>query len=151
MTGPVEIRPVAGLPEIGAGDRMRREGFVHHGIELRFEGRGHRIDLHELTGGRAITLYPQHEVLKDLIKLRLDAGGQIFFESAAEHLLDIETQAPKIALTTAEGRTPEARPNRPSPCRPRAELERGGGVDFIRRPRARDAAMPRPGRRGRGR
>ena len=42
----------------------KREGFVHHGVELRFDGRSHRIDLHELTGGRAITVYAQHEVLE---------------------------------------------------------------------------------------
>src|SRR5213080_2746668 len=44
------------LNEIGVGERMRREGTVHTGIRLRYAGRTHRIDLHELTGGRAITL-----------------------------------------------------------------------------------------------
>ena len=42
----------------------------HHGIELRFGGRGHRIDLTDLTGGRAITVYGQQEVVKDLIQAR---------------------------------------------------------------------------------
>jgi p-hydroxybenzoate 3-monooxygenase len=73
--GVLEQGTVDLMTEIGAGDRMKREGFVHHGIELRFAGRGHRIDLHGLTGGRSITVYPQHEVLKDLIKLRLESGG----------------------------------------------------------------------------
>ena len=54
---------------------MQREGFVHHGIELRFGGRGHRIDLSALTGGRAITVYAQHEVIKDLVAARLARGG----------------------------------------------------------------------------
>ena len=65
----------------GVGDRMRREGLVHHGIELRFNRRGHRIDMHELTGGRAITVYGQHEVVKDLIAARLESGGQILFDA----------------------------------------------------------------------
>src|SRR5262252_6260654 len=65
--GVLEQGTVDVLEECGAGERMRREGLVHRGIELRFEGRGHRIDLHELTGGSAITVYAQHEVLKDLI------------------------------------------------------------------------------------
>ena len=40
------------MTEIGAGDRLKREGFVHHGFDIRFEGRNHRINLQELaTGG----------------------------------------------------------------------------------------------------
>ena len=52
-----------------------REGLVHHGVELRFDGEGHRIALSELTGGRAITIYGQQEVVKDLIAARLRDGG----------------------------------------------------------------------------
>jgi len=47
------------LQEAGVGERMRREGLVHHGIELRFDGQAHRIDLTGLTGGRSITVYAQ--------------------------------------------------------------------------------------------
>ena len=59
----------------GVGERMRREGLVHHGIELRFGGRGHRIDFAELTGGRGITVYGQQEVVKDLLAAREAAGA----------------------------------------------------------------------------
>jgi p-hydroxybenzoate 3-monooxygenase len=79
--GVLEQGTVDLLTAIGAGERMRREGFVHKGIELRFDGRAHRIDLAGLTGGRAITVYAQHEVIKDLVKARLDAGGTIVFEA----------------------------------------------------------------------
>ena len=58
-----------------SAERLHREGLVHHGLELRFDGRGHRIDFAELTGGRAITVYGQQEVVKDLIAARLQAGG----------------------------------------------------------------------------
>jgi p-hydroxybenzoate 3-monooxygenase len=51
------------LTEMGIGERVKREGFVHHGIEFRFDGYGHRIHLYELTDGGAITIYPQHEVI----------------------------------------------------------------------------------------
>ena len=76
--GVLEQGTVDLLNASGVGERMRREGLVHHGIELRFNRRGHRIDLHELTGGRAITVYAQHEVVKDLIEARLAYGGQIW-------------------------------------------------------------------------
>ncbi|AGZ42131.1 4-hydroxybenzoate 3-monooxygenase [Actinoplanes friuliensis] len=61
------------LDELGVGARMRREGMVHRGIELRFDGTGHRIDLEGLTG-RTITVYGQQEVVKDLIAARTGAG-----------------------------------------------------------------------------
>jgi p-hydroxybenzoate 3-monooxygenase len=102
--GVLEQGTVDLMAEIGAGARMRREGFVHHGIELRFAGRGHRINLYDLTGGRSITVYAQHEVLKDLIRLRLDSGGQILFEVKDAGILDADTDTPKIVFTTADGK-----------------------------------------------
>jgi p-hydroxybenzoate 3-monooxygenase len=68
------------LWQTGVGERMRREGMIHHGLELRFAGRAHRIDLSALTDGKAITVYGQQEVVKDLIAARLAAGGQVLFE-----------------------------------------------------------------------
>jgi p-hydroxybenzoate 3-monooxygenase len=84
------------LIEAGVGDRMQREGLVHHGIELRFGGLGRRIDLSQLTGGRAITVYGQHEIVKDLIAARLDAGGPILFEVADVSVHGFDTAAPTI-------------------------------------------------------
>ena len=54
----------------GVGERMQREGLVHHGIELQFGGERHRIPLSELAGGRSIVVYGQNEVVKDLIAAR---------------------------------------------------------------------------------
>jgi p-hydroxybenzoate 3-monooxygenase len=68
------------LTEIGAGERMKTQGLVHGGMELQFAGRRHRIDFRELTGGKSVLVYAQHEVLKDLIQLRLATSGRILFE-----------------------------------------------------------------------
>ncbi len=84
------------LRETGVGERMDREGAVHEGIELRFGGRSHRIDLADLTGGRKIVVYGQQEVAKDLYAARLEAGGQIIFGAAATGLWDLHTPTPKI-------------------------------------------------------
>jgi p-hydroxybenzoate 3-monooxygenase len=94
--GVLEQGTVDTLIEAGVGERMRRQGFVHHGIELRFGGRGHRIDMHELTGGRAITVYAQHEVIKDLVAARLAAGGQVLFEVEGVSVRDFDTERPSI-------------------------------------------------------
>jgi p-hydroxybenzoate 3-monooxygenase len=73
-----------------------KEGHVHHGIELQFNGRRHRIDMHELTGGKKITVYAQHEVIKDLVAARLEAGAKIYFKVKDVSLHQIETSSPFI-------------------------------------------------------
>lgn len=80
---------------VGIGDRMMREGMVHHGVNLRFDGETHRIDFERLTG-RGIVVYGQQEVVKDLIAARLDAGGQILFESPVVGLQNIDGDSPTI-------------------------------------------------------
>src|SRR5665213_44754 len=94
--GVLEQGTVDLLNASGVGERMRREGLIHHGIELRFNRQGHRIDMHELTGGRAITVYAQHEVVKDLIAARLHDGGQILFEASQVSVHEIDGEAPRI-------------------------------------------------------
>ena len=94
--GVLEQASVDLLKQAGVGERLEREGLLHHGIELRFGGRGHRIDFPSLTGGRAITVYGQQEVVKDLIRARLDAGGQIVFEVTDVGVHDLESAAPRI-------------------------------------------------------
>src|SRR5277367_6158584 len=84
------------LIETGVGERLKRLGLTHHGIELRFSGRSHRIDLSGLTGGSTVTIYAQHEVIKDLIAARLDAGGQIIFEAGDVSVHDFDGPTPTI-------------------------------------------------------
>ena len=83
------------LAESGVGDRMKAEGALHHGFELAFEGKRRRIDLTELTG-KAITVYAQHEVLKDLVAARVAAGGALYFNVSGTTISGIDTDAPSI-------------------------------------------------------
>jgi p-hydroxybenzoate 3-monooxygenase len=68
------------LIEAGVGQRMQREGLVHGGIHLAFDGVHHHIPMDELTGGRCVTVYGQTEMVKDLIAARLSAGAPLRFE-----------------------------------------------------------------------
>lgn len=79
----------------GVGERMGRAGLIHHGVELRFAGRGHRIDFQDLVG-KAITVYAQQEVLKDLIAARCRYNAPIFFEAEAMGIHDLE-ENPRIS------------------------------------------------------
>jgi p-hydroxybenzoate 3-monooxygenase len=86
------------LVESGAGERLRREGIVHHGIELQFDGERHRIPLNDLTG-RAIVVYGQTEIVKDLIQLRLDAGLPLLFDVSDVSVHDLESEHPSIRFS----------------------------------------------------
>lgn len=101
--GVLEQGTVNILNETGVGERMMREGAVHHGIYLRFAGRTRRIDLAGLTGGRSIMVYAQHEVIKDLVKARLDAKAPIEFGVKDVTLQDLDTEAPKVRYRDAKG------------------------------------------------
>jgi p-hydroxybenzoate 3-monooxygenase len=104
--GVLEQGTVDMLVESGVGERLKREGLVHHGIELRFNRRGHRINMYELTGGKAITIYAQHEVVKDLVSARLAAGGQIVFEAGDVSVHGFDSSTPAIRFQSG-GKTQE--------------------------------------------
>ena len=94
--GVLEQGTVDLMNETGLGDRLRREGLVHRGIEIRWDGRAKRIPLSDLAGGRAITIYGQQEVVKDLIAGRLAGDGPIHFEVGDVALSGIDTNAPIV-------------------------------------------------------
>ncbi|MGA2375685.1 MAG: 4-hydroxybenzoate 3-monooxygenase [Candidatus Sulfotelmatobacter sp.] len=93
--GVLEQGTVDLLIEMGVGERMRREGLIHDGVEIRFREQGHRIDFKALTG-RGITIYAQQEVVKDLIAARLATEGKIFFEAEDVTIHDFDSATPKI-------------------------------------------------------
>ncbi len=98
--GLLEQNTVDLLNETGLGERMRREGLVHHGINLRFQGRTHHINFAELTG-RGITIYAQGEVIKDLVDARLAFGGPLFFEVENVEPARFRFRAPAYSFSKA--------------------------------------------------
>lgn len=90
------------LTAIDPNTRVHTVGDRHEGIELRFEGEGHRIDFASLVD-RSVWLYPQHEVLKDMLALRLGAGQDLRFGVTASRVEDAETNRPRVIATDADG------------------------------------------------
>ena len=88
------------LDRAGVGATARREGLPHDGIELLFEGRRHRIDLHALTGGRRVMVYGQTEVTRDLMAARAAAGLVTHYQAADVSLHDFDGTAPEVRFTT---------------------------------------------------
>lgn len=90
------------LSSIGTNSRVHSVGDRHEGIVMSFAGEEHRIDFTSLVG-RNVWLYPQHEVLIDLIQARLDAGQDLRFETTVESVEGFETDRPRLKGTNADG------------------------------------------------
>ena len=84
------------MDEAGVGERMHREGLVHGGIELSFNGQHHRIDLQRLTGGRSVMVYGQTEVTRDLMEARQAAGLPTVYEAEQVTPLGFDSDQPRV-------------------------------------------------------
>jgi len=90
------------LSETGIGGRMTREGLRHDGINFSFGGALHPINFDALIG-KHITVYGQHEIIKDLIAARLERGGAILFDVDDVHLIDVASTQPKVRFQHRSG------------------------------------------------
>jgi p-hydroxybenzoate 3-monooxygenase len=86
------------MVETGVGARLQREGITHQGLELRFGGQAHRIDLSDLTGGKSITIYPQGDLVKDLTDARIATGAPIYFAAEAVGTHELDSDIPTISF-----------------------------------------------------
>jgi p-hydroxybenzoate 3-monooxygenase len=84
------------MGELGIAGRMAVDGHVHDGITLQWNRQRHHVDIAGLTGGKQVMVYPQHEVLRDLIAARLAQGGEIIFDVGGTTLRDLDTDHPAI-------------------------------------------------------
>jgi len=84
------------MDAMGVGDRLHREGMRHEDVYVSFGGRRHLIPLAELTGGKAIYVYGQNEVVKDLMNARLATGRPLHYEVSDVSVHDINTDQPRI-------------------------------------------------------
>ena len=96
--GLLEYNTVQLMHDLGVGERLRRLGLEHGGIELRFNGRGHRIDFRELAAGKCVTIYAQHEVIKDLVAARLASNRPILFETTDVALHALDSTSPYVTF-----------------------------------------------------
>jgi p-hydroxybenzoate 3-monooxygenase len=105
--GVLEPGTVDLLREVGLAARLDRERMVHHGLELLFDGVAHRIPLSELAG-REITIYGQHELVKDLVAARLATGRPLLFSAPAFAIDGLDTAAPVVRFER-DGRAQQLR------------------------------------------
>jgi p-hydroxybenzoate 3-monooxygenase len=94
--GVLEHGTVDMLKELGLGERIGKLGLEQHAIDFRFGGESHRLDFHQATNGRSAWVYPQHELVTDLMNARMQAGAEILFETSVTRIEDLQTKKPKI-------------------------------------------------------
>ena len=101
--GLLEQNTVDRLRQAGAASRLDREGLLHEGVILSYNGHRHRIDLADLTGGACVTIYAQTEVVKDLIRLRMEAGEPLLFGAQATSIDGVAGEGQPVIHYTLNG------------------------------------------------
>ena len=100
--GVLEQGTVDLMRDVGVGARLAREGLRHSGVYIAFNGRRHHIDMEELTGGRAITVYGQNEVVKDLIDARRASARPLHFGVSDVAVHDIDRERPRVTFRLSD-------------------------------------------------
>lgn len=95
--GVLEEGTVKLMDEAGASARLHAEGLLHDGFSLAFDGRDHRIDLHELTGKR-VTVYGQTEMTHDLMDERQKSNAPSIYEAGNVTPHDFDTSSPYVTF-----------------------------------------------------
>jgi len=84
------------LDEVGVGQRMHAEGLPHEGFELLFSGKRHRINMHQLTGGKRVLVYGQTEVTRDLMNDRQAKNLTTIYEADNVQIHHFDSASPHI-------------------------------------------------------
>jgi len=85
------------LDEAGVGARMHREGLVHGGFEMLYNGERHRVDMNRLTGGKNVMVYGQTELTRDLMEARVEAGLSTVYQALNVAVHDFDTRRPRVS------------------------------------------------------
>ena len=84
------------LDEAGVGERMHKEGLVHGGFEMLYNGKRHRVDMNKLTGGKNVMVYGQTELTRDLMDARVAANLPTVYEATNVAVHDFDSKKPRV-------------------------------------------------------
>ena len=100
--GVLEQGTVDAMVDSGVGDRLLKEALQHENIDLRFNREPHRLNVKELSRGRCVWVYAQHEIVKDLVAARLGYDEPLYFEVSDVSIRDIDTDKPSVRFIHEE-------------------------------------------------
>ncbi|SIQ68548.1 p-hydroxybenzoate 3-monooxygenase [Paracoccus thiocyanatus] len=98
--GVLETGLVRLMEEAGVADRLHREGYVHDGTQIAWDGGMFHIDFKKLTG-TPVVVYGQTEVTRDLYDAREAAGARTVFEVEDVVIHDADGDRPYVTYTSA--------------------------------------------------
>lgn len=84
------------LRKAKAGTNLDKQGDIHHGIDIVFNGEACNINFTELTGGDTVTVYGQTEITRDLYAAREKMNGAIVYSVEGVSIHGLEAQSPHI-------------------------------------------------------
>ncbi|MGJ5176230.1 4-hydroxybenzoate 3-monooxygenase [Bradyrhizobium oligotrophicum] len=90
------------MREAQCGERMDREGEIHHGFYIAHDGRLDRVDLHKYSGGNSVMVYGQTELTRDLYEARDKLGGKVVHNAADVTPHDIASDKPYVTYRSGE-------------------------------------------------
>jgi p-hydroxybenzoate 3-monooxygenase len=93
--GVLEQGTVEMMREFGVGDRVDSAGLKQRAIDFRFDGASHPIDF-EAVCGRNTWVYPQHEVVTDLMAARDRSGLPVLYDAPVTRIEGLEGARPVI-------------------------------------------------------
>jgi p-hydroxybenzoate 3-monooxygenase len=94
--GVLEQGTVGLLDEAGVGERLHREGLIHHGFDIAFHDHHLHLHLEQLTQGKYVTVYGQTEVTKDLSDARQASHLDTFYEASQVQVSELLTKKPLV-------------------------------------------------------
>jgi p-hydroxybenzoate 3-monooxygenase len=90
------------MREAQCGERMDREGEIHHGFNIAHDGRLDRVDLYKHSGGSSVVVYGQTEVTRDLYDARDRLDGKVIHNAEDVRPHDVATDAPFVTWRTGD-------------------------------------------------
>ncbi|MGJ4929395.1 4-hydroxybenzoate 3-monooxygenase [Bradyrhizobium sp. HKCCYLS2038] len=90
------------MREAKCGERMDREGEIHHGFYIAHDGKLDRVDLHKYSGGNSVMVYGQTELTRDLYEARDKLGGKVVHNAADVTPHDIASDKPYVTYRSGE-------------------------------------------------
>jgi p-hydroxybenzoate 3-monooxygenase len=103
--GVIEQGTIELLDQAGVGARMHADGLVHDGVQICVDGARHRLSLKDMTG-KAVMVYGQTEITKDLMDGRALAGAPTIYSAHDVELHGISDGQPRVTFHT-EGKAQE--------------------------------------------
>ena len=90
------------MREAKCGERMDREGEIHHGFEISDNGALRRIDLSGHTGGNSVVVYGQTELTRDLYEARDKMNGKVIHNAEDVQPHDLTSATPYVTYRAGD-------------------------------------------------